>query len=65
MALGAMGGVAVAQSPACNAWRSELATLQGQGGGDPRAAQMAQRVGSQLAQATNQYRAMGCERGGF
>lgn len=66
LAFALAGGAAVAQSPACNAWRSELASLQGQrGGGDPRAAQMAQRVGSQLAQATNQYRAMGCERGGF
>jgi hypothetical protein len=66
LALALTGGAAVAQSPACNAWRSELASLQGQrGGGDPRAAQMAQRVGAQLAQATNQYRAMGCERGGF
>jgi hypothetical protein len=65
-ALALTGGAAAAQSPACNAWRSELASLQGQrGGGDPRAAQMAQRVGAQLAQATNQYRAMGCERGGF
>ncbi len=66
LALALTGGAAAAQSPACNAWRSELASLQGQrGGGDPRAAQMAQRVGAQLAQATNQYRAMGCERGGF
>lgn len=60
-----MGGAALAQSPACNAWRSELASLQGQRSGDARAAQAAQRVGAQLAQATNQYRAMGCERGGF
>jgi hypothetical protein len=60
-----MGGAALAQSPSCNAWRSELASLQGQRGGDPRAAQMAQRVGTQLSQATSQYRAMGCERGGF
>ena len=66
LALAATAGAAAAQSPACNAWRSELASLQGQrGGGDPRAAQMAQRVGAQLAQATNQYRAMGCDRGGF
>lgn len=66
LALVLAGGTAAAQSPACNAWRSELASLQGQrGGGDARAAQMAQRVGAQLAQATNQYRAMGCERGGF
>lgn len=66
LALALTGGAAAAQSPACNAWRSELASLQGQrGGGDPRASQMAQRVGAQLAQATNQYRAMGCERGGF
>jgi hypothetical protein len=65
LALAAMGGAAVAQSPSCTAWRSELASLQGQSSGDPRAAQAAQRVGAQLSQATNQYRAMGCERGGF
>ncbi len=67
LALALTGGAAAAQSPACNAWRSELASLQGQRGAGrgPRAAQMAQRVGAQLAQATNQYRAMGCERGGF
>lgn len=66
LVLALTGGAAAAQSPACNAWRSELASLQGQrGGGDPRAAQMAQRVGAQLAQAASQYRAMGCERGGF
>lgn len=63
-ALVGLSGAAFAQSPACNAWRSELASLQGQRG-DGRAAQAAQRVGAQLAQATNQYRAMGCERGGF
>ena len=66
LATATMGGAALAQSPSCTAWRSELASLQGQrGGGDPRAAQIAQRVGMQLSQATSQYRAMGCERGGF
>lgn len=65
LAFSAMGGAALAQSPACNAWRSELASLQGQRGGDPRAAQQAQRVGAQLSQSTSQFRAMGCERGGF
>ncbi|POR52352.1 DUF2865 domain-containing protein [Bosea psychrotolerans] len=63
VALASLGGAAFAQSPACNAWRSELASLQGQRGGDPRAAQAAQRVGAQLAQVTGQYRAMGCDRG--
>jgi hypothetical protein len=63
-ALLCMSGAAIAQSPACNAWRSELASLQNQRG-DARAAQAAQRVGGQLAQASNQYRAMGCDRGGF
>jgi hypothetical protein len=63
-ALAGLSGAALAQSPACNAWRSELASLQGQRG-DARAAQAAQRAGAQLAQATNQFRAMGCERGGF
>lgn len=63
-ALLGLGSVALAQSPACNAWRSELASLQNQRG-DARAAQAAQRVGAQLAQASNQYRAMGCDRGGF
>ncbi len=66
LAVATMGGAALAQSPSCTAWRSELASLQGQrGGGDPRAAQMAQRVGAQLAEATSQYRGMGCERGGI
>lgn len=66
LAVVTISGAALAQSPSCNAWRSELASLQGQrGGGDPRAAQAAQRVGAQLSQATSQYRAMGCERGGF
>lgn len=66
LALATVGGAALAQSPSCAAWRSELASLQGQrGGGDPRTAQAAQRVGAQLSQATSQYRAMGCERGGF
>jgi hypothetical protein len=60
-----LGGVALAQSPACSAWRSELAGLQGQAGGDPRAAEAARRVGAQLSQATGQYRAMGCEGGGL
>lgn len=62
LALAGLGGAAFAQSPACSAWRSELASLQGQGG-DARSAQAAQRAGSQLAQATAQYRGMGCERG--
>ncbi|WP_332695968.1 DUF2865 domain-containing protein [Bosea sp. (in: a-proteobacteria)] len=65
LAFAALTGAAVAQSPACNNWRAELASLQGQRGGDPRAAQAAQRVGSQLAQLSSQYRSMGCERGGF
>lgn len=61
-----LGSTALAQSPACDAWRSELASLQGQrGGGDPRAAQAAQRLSAQLAQAMDQYRSIGCERGGF
>jgi len=63
LTLAALSGTAFAQSPACNAWRAELASLQGRSGGDPNAAQMAQRVGAQLAQLTNQYRSMGCDRG--
>lgn len=63
LALAALSGTTFAQSPACNAWRAELASLQGRSGGDPNAAQMAQRVGAQLGQLTNQYRAMGCDRG--
>ncbi|MFJ5369100.1 DUF2865 domain-containing protein [Bosea sp. CER48] len=62
LALAALAGPAAAQSPSCDAWRSELESLQGRSGGDPRAAQAAQRVGGQLAQLTSQYRAMGCER---
>ncbi|WP_181832745.1 DUF2865 domain-containing protein [Bosea caraganae] len=65
LAFAAMSGAAFAQSPACNAWRSELAGLQGQRSGDPRSAQQAQRVGAQLSQLAGQFRSMGCERGGF
>lgn len=65
LALAALTGAAVAQSPACVNWRTELASLQGQRGGDPRAAQAAQRVAGQLSQLSSQYRAMGCDRGGF
>jgi hypothetical protein len=63
--LAALAGAAMAQTPACSNWRAELASLQGQRGGDPRAAQAAQRVAGQLAQLSSQYRAMGCDRGGF
>ncbi|UZF92923.1 DUF2865 domain-containing protein [Bosea sp. NBC_00550] len=62
LALAALSGPAAAQSPSCDAWRSELESLQGRSGGDPRAAQAAQRAGAQLSQLTGQYRAMGCER---
>ncbi|AMJ59331.1 hypothetical protein AXW83_02560 [Bosea sp. PAMC 26642] len=65
MALAGLSGAAYAQSPACNAWRSELASLQGQRNSDPRVAEAARRAGAQLSQATEQYRAIGCERGGF
>ena len=65
LALAALTGAAVAQSPACNNWRAELASLQGQRGGDPRAAQAAQRVAGQIARLSGQYRSMGCDRGGF
>jgi len=61
--LAALSGTAMAQSASCNAWRAELDSLQGRSGGDPRAAQAAQRVGAQLAQLSNQYRSMGCDRG--
>ena len=60
----ALGSAALAQSPACEAWRGELAALQGDRG-DAAAAQAAQRVGARLSQAIGQYRGMGCERGGF
>lgn len=58
-----LGGAALAQSPACNAWRQEYASLQGRGGGNPQAAQQARAIGSQLNQLAAQYRQMGCERG--
>ncbi|MFN3673709.1 MAG: DUF2865 domain-containing protein [Bosea sp. (in: a-proteobacteria)] len=63
LALIGLSGAAMAQSPSCTAWRAELDSLRGQRGGDPRAADAARRVGGQLAQASNQYRSMGCERG--
>lgn len=62
LALAALIGPATAQSPSCDAWRAELESLQGRSGGDARAAQAAQRVSGQLAQLSNQYRAMGCDR---
>jgi len=63
LALIGLSGAAMAQSPSCSAWRAELDSLRGQRSGDPRAADAARRVGSQLAQASNQYRGLGCERG--
>ncbi len=60
-----MGGAAIAQSPACNGWRDEFASLQGRRGGDPRAARAAQQVAAQLSQLTGQFRSLGCDRGGF
>jgi hypothetical protein len=63
LALIGLSGAAMAQTPACNAWRAELDTLRGQRGGDPRAAEAARRAGGQLAQASNQYRGLGCDRG--
>ena len=65
LAFAALTGAALAQSPACDNWRAELSSLQGQRGGDARAAQAAQRVAGQLAQLSSQYRSMGCDRGGF
>lgn len=65
LAFAALTSAAAAQSPACDNWRAELSSLQGQRGGDARAAQAAQRVAGQLGQLSNQYRAMGCDRGGF
>lgn len=63
LTLAALAGPAAAQSPSCDAWRSELESLQGRAGGDPRAAQAAQRIGAQLGQLGEQYRGMGCDRG--
>jgi len=65
LAFAALTSAAVAQSPACDNWRAELSSLQGQRGGDARSAQAAQRVAGQLAQISSQYRSMGCDRGGF
>lgn len=65
LALAALTGAAVAQSPACQTWQAELSRLQGRGGGDARAAQQSRRVAAQLTQLSGQYRAMGCDRGGF
>lgn len=63
LALAALSGPVAAQSPSCDAWRSELEGLQGRSGGDPRAAQAAQRIGAQLAQLNGQFRSLGCDRG--
>ncbi len=50
-----------AQSPQCDAWRGELSRLErGGGGGDPRAAAQAQRVGAELGRAQAAYASMQC-----
>ena len=56
------GGVAVAQSPDCQRYRAELASL-GTGGGGSAAAAQNQR--GEIARMSNYYRSIGCERGPF
>ncbi len=64
LALLATGGAALAQSPACQRYRAELAAL-GRGGGNPQAAAAAQRQQAELARMSGYYRSIGCDRGGF
>jgi hypothetical protein len=52
--------IARAQAPQCDAWRGELARLERSGGGNPRAAQSAQRVGAELARAQQVYSSLQC-----
>ncbi|MBM6594465.1 DUF2865 domain-containing protein [Microvirga pudoricolor] len=59
------GGVAVAQSPECQRYRAELASLERSGGGGGAAAAQAQNQRAELARLSNYYRSIGCERGPF
>jgi hypothetical protein len=57
------GGVAVAQSPECQRYRAELASLERAGGSGAGAAAQNQRA--EIARLGNYYRSIGCERGPF
>ena len=52
-----------AQTPACDRWRAEFASLRGGGGGQ--SASAVRRVGAELSRAINYSRQLGCDRGGF
>jgi hypothetical protein len=53
----------LAQTPQCDAWRGELSRIErsGGGGGDPRAAQAARRVGAELGRAQAAFSGMQCD----
>ena len=56
--------IALAQSPACDRWRTELASMRG-GGGGQRSAAAAQQAGAELSRAINYSRQIGCDRSQF
>ncbi|WP_230531799.1 DUF2865 domain-containing protein [Microvirga roseola] len=57
----AAGQAALAQSPECQRFRAELASLDRSGGGAPTAAMQAQRA--EINRLIGYYRSIGCERG--
>jgi len=60
-ALLAAGSAALAQSPECQRFRAELASLERSGGGAPTGAMQAQRA--EINRLVGYYRSIGCERG--
>ncbi|MGO4704456.1 DUF2865 domain-containing protein [Microvirga sp. 2MCAF38] len=58
------GGVALAQSPECQRYRAELATLDRSGSGiDPNLAAQAQAQRTEISRLMAYHRSIGCERG--
>ncbi|MCX7326015.1 MAG: DUF2865 domain-containing protein [Hyphomicrobiales bacterium] len=61
VAIVAVPAIAAAQSPQCDAWRGELSRLERGGGGSPRAAADAARVGAALGRAQAAFSSMKCD----
>jgi Protein of unknown function (DUF2865) len=63
LAFTAGANLALAQSPSCDRWRAEFASLRG--GGQRNTAAAVQQAGAELARAINYARQIGCDRGRF
>lgn len=60
-AIAAVPAIALAQTPQCDAWRSELLRLERGGGGSPRAAGSMARVGAALGRAQSAFASLQCD----